>query len=374
MKRILFLTLILAATPIFYAAEEPRGLKRKAEEAQLEESQRPRKIQLLPNTKIIFTQYPGLKLINNPHLFAKILNQTNTETVLNFIFNEDPDIRNAIENLISSWVPFSIKLEGNTEYLNQIITHLATLNPGQNFKLEIQVRDNQQNVNQFLQNLANQLPNNISTLNLSGNGLRTIPESIGNLTQLTILRLDDNQLTTIPDSIGNLTQLEYLNLFDNPLSDENAIPGSMANLQRLDTLQLGSSGLAYLPTPITNLTNLTYLGLSNNLLVGLENIEQLTNLQELDLSDCLLDPQSRLDEAYYPNLNQCINQLDTIIHQIAELNNLKSLDLSNNKLIYLPDVIGNLKNLRKLNLQGNNFSQETQNEIQGWLPTTRIKF
>lgn len=52
-------------------------------------------------------------------------------------------------------------------------------------------------------------------LDLSGLGLIALPNSIGNLTNVTVLYLDQNQLTTLPDSIGNLTSLRLLVLLRN---------------------------------------------------------------------------------------------------------------------------------------------------------------
>ena len=45
-------------------------------------------------------------------------------------------------------------------------------------------------------------------LDLSYLKLRTLPEAIGRLTQLTALNLSANQLSTLPESIGQLFQLQ----------------------------------------------------------------------------------------------------------------------------------------------------------------------
>ena len=59
---------------------------------------------------------------------------------------------------------------------------------------------------------------NITNLDLYNNQLTTLPESIGNLTQLITICLYDNYLTTLPESIGNLTLLTHLNLSNNKLT------------------------------------------------------------------------------------------------------------------------------------------------------------
>jgi internalin A len=52
-------------------------------------------------------------------------------------------------------------------------------------------------------------------LNLSGRGLTTLPESIGQLTQLQGLDLNGNQLTALPEAMRNLTSLSALYLHGN---------------------------------------------------------------------------------------------------------------------------------------------------------------
>ena len=47
-------------------------------------------------------------------------------------------------------------------------------------------------------------------MSLAGMQLTLVPESLGNLTTLTMLDLNDNQLTAVPESLGNLTALTKL--------------------------------------------------------------------------------------------------------------------------------------------------------------------
>ena len=84
----------------------------------------------------------------------------------------------------------------------------------------------------------------VTALNLSDNRLRaTIPDSLGNLTNLTELTLSDNRLRgTIPASLGNLTNLTSLELRLNNFSGE--IPASLGNLTNLTNLDLGENQLS----------------------------------------------------------------------------------------------------------------------------------
>ena len=73
-------------------------------------------------------------------------------------------------------------------------------------------------------------PDKVFKLDLSSQGLSSLPESIGNLTNLTELDLSKNQLKSLPESIGNLTNLTLLLLGDNKL---NSLPESIGNLTNL---------------------------------------------------------------------------------------------------------------------------------------------
>ena len=73
----------------------------------------------------------------------------------------------------------------------------------------------------------------VSPLSLGGNKLTSIPESIGNLTELLTLDVSSNQLTSISESIGNLTKLTKLSLVRNELT---SLPTFIGNLTSLTSL------------------------------------------------------------------------------------------------------------------------------------------
>ena len=67
---------------------------------------------------------------------------------------------------------------------------------------------------QLSPNFGNQF-NHISGLFLSQNNLKSLPLSIGNLTNLKSLHLNNNNLQSLPKSIIHLTNLEFLCLLGN---------------------------------------------------------------------------------------------------------------------------------------------------------------
>ncbi|NEO79069.1 COR domain-containing protein [Moorena sp. SIO4G3] len=122
----------------------------------------------------------------------------------------------------------------------------------------------------------------LKQLNLSGNKIKSIPESLGNLSNLTELDLGNNQLTNLPESLGNLSNLTELYLGNNQLTN---LPEFLGNLSNLTELDLSWNQLTNLPESLGNLSNLTRLYLWENQLTNLpEYLGNLSNLTELYLS------------------------------------------------------------------------------------------
>ena len=175
----------------------------------------------------------------------------------------------------------------------------------------------------------------VTGLELGNNNLvGTLPEELGDLTELTTLYLWGNGLSgPIPDLSG-LTGLTHLVLSSNQLTGEIAWLGG---LTKLTTVYLWGNELSGTIPDLTGLTGLIYLSLSQNKLTGeLPDVSGLTKLQELYLWG---------------------NQLSGTIPDLSSLTALKHLSLSENLLMgEIPASLGNLTTLSTLYLRFNEFS------------------
>lgn len=114
------------------------------------------------------------------------------------------------------------------------------------------------------------------------------------------------------------------------------------------TLDLSNSGIDKIPQDVFLKTQLEDLNVSNNKITGAIQAE-IRNLQNLK------------------SLNASNNQMTGVPAEIGQLQNLVTLDLSNNQLTGLPQELGNLKNLKTLNISGNNYSQQDLDYIKSKL-------
>jgi Leucine-rich repeat (LRR) protein len=200
---------------------------------------------------------------------------------------------------------------------------------------------------------------NLTTLNLQSCKLITeLPESFGELTNLKELNLSYNNLTKLPERFGELKNLTTLNLQSCKLITE--LPESFGELTNLKELNLSYNNLTKLPERFGELKNLTTLNLQNNNLTELpERFGELKNLTTLDLfSNILTELPERFGElTNLTTLDLFSNILTELPERFGELKNLTTLDLSYNKLTKLPERFGELKNLTTLNLRDNKLTK-----------------
>ncbi|KAM3685815.1 hypothetical protein ACJW31_11G147600 [Castanea mollissima] len=188
--------------------------------------------------------------------------------------------------------------------------------------------------------------------NLSG----SIPPSSGNLSFLEEFSLTSNNLgVTIPHSFSKLTKLFYFNVQTNRLS--GTISPSIFNLSSIIEFNMGSNQIqGHLPSNIgITLPNIYFFSIFQNQFIGSipVSISNASNLGFLDLNANKLSGK-------IPSLEKlkCTNALFIEIPtEIGNLINLKRLDIWKNKLSgNVPSEIGKLKKLQYLSLSQNNFS------------------
>ena len=92
--------------------------------------------------------------------------------------------------------------------------------------------------------------------------LHRIPLEVLKFSWLKKLDLTGNNIEYIPESIGNLANLNKLLLGKNNLQE---LPGSIGKLTKLNTLVLGFNKIKTLPKSIGKLSELTCLFLNSNL-------------------------------------------------------------------------------------------------------------
>ncbi|XP_043915704.1 p53-induced death domain-containing protein 1 [Protopterus annectens] len=178
----------------------------------------------------------------------------------------------------------------------------------------------------------------LSHLDLSFNSFSALPECITELCNLSALLLCHNQLSSLPESINRLSKLTFLSVMKNDLQE---LPRSIGELRVLHKLDVSENVLQTVPDEIGNLVSCTELDLSGNVLQKVpESVANLVSLLELHL--------------------QC-NCLVTIPAGIASLPNLTKLELQNNSLRFIPPEI---LNLPFVNLKGNPIGKTETSEQQ----------
>jgi Leucine-rich repeat (LRR) protein len=130
-------------------------------------------------------------------------------------------------------------------------------------------------------NLLERLPDSVmrlpklKKLDARYNRIRALPESLA-LPRAVFLYLDHNQLSELPEAIGNLPSLLLLDVSNNRLRE---MPEASCRLTELETLDASNNALSALPTGISRLKKLAVLKVSSNQLPALP--EELADLSKL---------------------------------------------------------------------------------------------
>lgn len=254
------------------------------------------------------------------------------------------------------------------------------------------------------QNLFQVLPS-LTHLILDRNQFVTLPDSLGQLTNLEVFSCNNNNLVSLPDSIGNLRNLTRLNIQNNNLKHLPATIWNCASLVRLnatsnlleafpppppavkqvkralfDDISLSaeqhnanvepqSSSSTEAPTPLAH--SLRHLRLADNHIADdvFTTLHLFTELEVLNLSfneiyevpPGTLSALTQLQELYLSG-----NSLTSVPDDLLELYELRILFLNGNKLQTLPAELGRLEALVKLDVGNNNLKYNVANWAYDW--------
>jgi hypothetical protein len=159
-------------------------------------------------------------------------------------------------------------------------------------------------------------------LDLSGLGLSTLPDAIGQLVHLKVLDCHNNDLGSLPHNIDKLSCLEVLDCRYNRLT---SLPNEIGSLICLQVLNCSNNQLSSLPYVIKDLRCLKVLNCSDNKLSSLPyEIEELKgNLQELNCENnmfsSLFNPYP-LATLRNTRLRFCGNNISEVPRNLRHLN------------------------------------------------------
>ncbi|GAM24313.1 hypothetical protein SAMD00019534_074880 [Acytostelium subglobosum LB1] len=209
----------------------------------------------------------------------------------------------------------------------------------------------------------------------------TIPDEIGEMESLNLLDFGFNSIEgPVPESIQYLTKLTHLWAYDNNLSGN--LPYAISNMSNLITLEFTRNKMSgEIPIDIFNKSNkIQSIRLSGNQFIGqLHWICNLTAIEELLLNDNKFTILPDCSQAIPDTLTDLVldgNQLyGTLPNSLGNLRNLRYLNLRNNRLFgSIPSSLEKCINLSRIDISENEFNC-TLTELMGpirWIPYLSI--
>ncbi|KAL0729078.1 hypothetical protein Bca4012_025171 [Brassica carinata] len=206
--------------------------------------------------------------------------------------------------------------------------------------------------------------------------LKHVPSSIGGLSSLLELELDGTPIETLPEEIGDLHFIQKLVLRN--CKSLKVLPDSIGNMDTLHSLFLTGSNIEKLPETFGKLENLVSLRMDNcKMLKRLpESFGDLKSLHRLFMKET---PVRELPESFGNLSNLRVLQIlkkplfrsspgtseEPTFVQVSNLLLLEELDASGWGIWgKVPDALGKLSSLKKLEL-GNNYFHSLPSSLEG---------
>ncbi|PSS08146.1 LRR receptor-like serine/threonine-protein kinase precursor [Actinidia chinensis var. chinensis] len=272
------------------------------------------------------------------------------------------------ENYFAGFIPQEISHLHNLQWLDMSKNSLSGRIPSNIFNIStLEMLDLAMN------NLSGYLPSsigcrlpNIKVILLGGNKLTgIIPSSIANASKLNTLDLSHNSFAGyIPDTLGNLELLWELNFVQNNLTCKSATMtscfASLMKCKNLMKLWIASNPLnVILPANIGNMSNLESIWAWNCKIMG--NVPKEIGLLDVNFSSNSLSSELPWQIGNLKNvktIDMSMNQLSgSIPGSIGSLHSLFSLSLANNRFEgHIPQSFGSLISMEFLDLSQNNLS------------------
>ncbi len=246
------------------------------------------------------------------------------------------------------------------ELLNNFCTDLDI------FQSEVYFRANI--ANQFFRvphtkNIEELLPKKeeVYSLNISNNNLKTLPEELSQFINLQFLNISGNKFKDKEKLVENLSKLPNLRFLFANKCYLKALPDNFDLLNNLEVLEIEANGLTELNEKIGELKKLKYISVrSNGRLTNLpKSIGQLRCLQYLNVSGGGMSKlrNELADCSELVSIVANASKIKTLPENIGNLINLKHLNLSYNKIENIPASIGNLTELEHLGIGSNEITQ-----------------
>lgn len=207
--------------------------------------------------------------------------------------------------------------------------------------------------------------------NLSGMGLKDIPQALFELADLTTLDLSCNYLNSLSAEILGFKHLTKINLFDCELE---AFPEVLLQMPSLQDINLGKNALSRLPDDLAKLSGLKKIGLYKcHLNEFPEQLYQMTKLEEIDLSYQEEQPALTIKQPL-PALKTLHLNANFGANLQVVLPNLQDLSMRNCALKEFPESILSSKKLKKLDLSLNRHMLDFPAEIENLQQLREFRF